>query len=152
MKVQSFLRPDIAPSEAQQLRAQLGIQATVIDALLRRVTACEARLADFQAAQGAAPAVVGEAPAERQTMARIAMMVQQETGVSVVDLCGPSRTQRRVMARALFCAAARRAKFSSTQIGDWLGGRDHSTVLAASAKEAAAIAYFAASRPGEVAA
>ena len=86
MKVQSFLRPDIAPGEVQQLRAQLGIQATVIEALLRRVTACEARLADMQAAQGAAPAVVGGAPADRQTMARIAVMVQQETGVSVACL------------------------------------------------------------------
>ena len=58
MKVQSFLRPDIAPGEVQQLRAQLGIQATVIEALLRRVTACEARLADMQAAQGAALSLI----------------------------------------------------------------------------------------------
>lgn len=49
--------------------------------------------------------------------------------VTVEDLRGPRRMQPLCRARFAACAALRERGASYTQIGRWLGGRDHSTIM-----------------------
>lgn len=124
------------PSETAQLRALIGVQAMAIEGLARRLAAAEVRLADLaQIAQPDIPA------GPRPTLVAIAKMVQSDTGVSVADMQGARRTRAVTLARSIFCATSRRAGYSLHQIGGWLG-RDHTTVMAASRKEADARAFF----------
>lgn len=138
------------PSEIAQLRAIVGVQAMAIEALTRRLTALEVSLADVQrAAPGttAAPLEIGDTPPlRRASMAEIAAAVHVKTGIMPSDLRGRSRLRPYTYARMIFCAIARRAGYSTQQIGDWLGGRDHTTVMEASRCEGKALAYFDAMR------
>ena len=56
--------------------------------------------------------------------------VSVETGVSALEMMGSARFHRIIFARHLFCRLARvLTRFSSTQIGAFLGNRDHTTIL-----------------------
>lgn len=60
----------------------------------------------------------------------IAEAIGRRLEVSTADLKGRARTRRIAQARQLFMFLARNeGKMSLTEIGRWLGGRDHSTIL-----------------------
>lgn len=62
------------------------------------------------------------------------LRASQETKTPVSVLRGPSKRRHDVKARWLGIAYARRAGFSLSEIGDFLGGRDHTTILKACQK------------------
>ena len=56
--------------------------------------------------------------------------VAKAFGISVADLIGPSRLRKIAYARfAAYDLLQRTGRLSTTQIGLYLGGRDHSTVM-----------------------
>ena len=57
--------------------------------------------------------------------------VAAETGVAVEDIRGPGKTESVLLARDEVVRRAREAGHSAPKIGRALGGRDHSTILAA---------------------
>lgn len=73
------------------------------------------------------PAVIGGSP----SMAQIAREVAEKHGITVDDLKGKSLLKRIYLARHEAMARMRdETDNSSTSIGRFLGGRDHTTVLA----------------------
>jgi Bacterial dnaA protein helix-turn-helix len=64
----------------------------------------------------------------RAGLERILFAVADEAGVSVNDLCSPSRSRTLVAARKKIAVVATEAGYSSTEIGHLLE-RDHSTIL-----------------------
>jgi len=128
------------PTELSRMQALIGVQAMAFDALTRRLAALEARVGDLAGLMIAAP----EAD-KRTAMADLARMIEAETGVTVDSLRSPDRSRPVFYARAMFCGAARRAGWSLTQIGGYLG-RDHTTVLSASRMEAVAREWWDSAR------
>lgn len=64
------------------------------------------------------------------TMAGLLASVCQRHGVPVRSVIGPLRHKELVLARKEFCRAALDlGRWSSPQIGAFLGGRDHSSIL-----------------------
>jgi chromosomal replication initiator protein len=72
----------------------------------------------------------GWSPPPRPTMASILCAVAERYGVSVEDLKGPRRYRNFVIPRheAMYEMVERRL-WSLPQIGRFMGGRDHTTVL-----------------------
>ncbi|MGE4321736.1 MAG: helix-turn-helix domain-containing protein [Sphingobium sp.] len=71
-------------------------------------------------------------------IATIIAAVARETGVSQAAICGPRRELEHVRARAAVAWLARRLTSRSyPAIGMVLGGRDHSTIIAAERKAVA---------------
>lgn len=66
---------------------------------------------------------------ERISMAEIARVVASHFRVSVTTLRGPSQTDAACRARSVAARRMMAAGFSSTRVGMFLGGRDHSTIL-----------------------
>lgn len=143
------------------LRAQILLQGRLLAEALARI---EEQAEILREMEGRFPAPLPR-PAETETvvdiniksaratgggptMADLAAGVAARTGVALADLRGRDKHLTVVMARALFCVLAHRAGFSSTRIGRYLGGRDHSTILHAMRQEARALAYFG-DREGE---
>lgn len=73
----------------------------------------------------------------RFTVGRHLRGVAAETGWSEADLRGPGRDAGLVRARDLVVWRARRDGLSLTQIGRELGGRHHTTIMAAAQRAAA---------------
>lgn len=66
----------------------------------------------------------------RPSMVDLAQAVAQGYGVTVADLRGPCRRVRMNVARQdLMHRIYATGRFSMTQIGRFLGGRDHTTIL-----------------------
>lgn len=65
----------------------------------------------------------------RKTMAEICEEVAFDYEIDTDDIRGPSRVRVFVLPRDEFMARALDAGFSSGQVGRFLTGRDHSTVL-----------------------
>jgi len=66
----------------------------------------------------------------RRTMADIIADVSRRTGVPVIEIRGLSRFKSISHARQIFMAEAyATGRFSLPQIGRFLGGRDHTTIL-----------------------
>ena len=64
------------------------------------------------------------------TMAEIIWAVSQATGIGAIDIRGKTRARSVVAARHIACYMGRKyTGMSYPQIGQLLGGRDHSTVL-----------------------
>jgi chromosomal replication initiator protein len=60
----------------------------------------------------------------------IQRVVAEEYKLSLTDLKGPKRTQKIVLPRQLAMYIAREiTEYSTTDIGDYFGGRDHTTVM-----------------------
>ncbi len=74
-------------------------------------------------------------PEYKLTMAGLLQWVSKVEGMSVAELRGQAREKVVVRARFIFCYLARTyAGASMTQIGAFIGGRDHTTVMSAVAK------------------
>ena len=64
------------------------------------------------------------------TLAGLLASVCQRHGIPPRNVIGPQRRKAYVVARKEFCRAAMDlGKWSSPQIGSFLGGRDHTSVL-----------------------
>lgn len=64
------------------------------------------------------------------TLQRLLLATSLRTGVSVVELRSQRRNKQIVRARMIFMALAKQlTSYSLPQIGRWVGGKDHSTVL-----------------------
>jgi len=77
------------------------------------------------------PAAYVSSPAPNGPHARLALWAEQfcvAERISVEDLRARSQVTELVEARRRFCIAARKAHFSTPQIGRWLG-RHHTSVL-----------------------
>ena len=72
---------------------------------------------------------IRQAPEHSRDLRRIACSVAELHGVTVAELRGPIRERRVAWPRQDFMLAANKAGHSLTRIGDYLGGRDHTTVL-----------------------
>ena len=55
--------------------------------------------------------------------------VSREFGITERDIMGASRLKPTAQARHAFVLIARKEQFSLTDIGNFLGGRDHTTIL-----------------------
>jgi chromosomal replication initiator protein len=72
----------------------------------------------------------GELPNPKPTMREMAMEVAEKHGVTLEDLQGPSRTQKLATARQEAMARIyATGRYSTTQVGRFFGGRDHTTVM-----------------------
>jgi chromosomal replication initiation ATPase DnaA len=96
----------------------------MIEDLAARIAALEARMGMIDDAS-AGPDVTGAGP----SMARIAARIAEFYGISVADLRGPRRDRNLAWPRQDAMAAMRDAGFTLGQIGRYLDGRDHTTIL-----------------------
>jgi hypothetical protein len=62
------------------------------------------------------------------TIHEIALIVSEASGISIFQMKGKSRKREIVIARQAVCFLASKY-FMLREIGDYLGGRDHSTVI-----------------------
>lgn len=81
-------------------------------------------------------------PSAGPSIRELILVAEIVTGVAVVDIMGQERVPPFAMARVLICACARRMGYSLQMIGRHLGGRDHTTIMAAARNEARALEYF----------
>lgn len=72
----------------------------------------------------------------RPRMAELCDVVARQHGVNTIDLRGPSQHRFIAWPRQAFMAHARAAGYTTTQIGRFLGGRDHTTVIHGSRRHA----------------
>lgn len=95
-----------------------------------------------------APAPLPEAPPKPNARQYVKILFDVATryGVSVADLAGPSRSHRYVPARQEACYLLRQAGYSFPQIGGFLGGRDHTTVMHGAQKHEARLKLHAGAR------
>lgn len=91
--------------------------------------AMEARIADLERRLAALDGSAPVAPIAPGSIRQIVQRVASEYAVPVVELVGPSRKRRIVIARQEAMRRALAEGFTSEQVGRALGGRDHSTVL-----------------------
>lgn len=73
----------------------------------------------------------------RETKHDIARRVAEQHKLTIEQLCGPSRLRRIVRPRQQAMAEMRETgRYSTTQIGQFFGGRDHTTVMHATRRHA----------------
>lgn len=72
---------------------------------------------------------IRQGPEHSRDLRRIACATAELHGVSVAELRGPSHERRIAWPRQELMLAAHKAGHSLTRIGDYLGGRHHTTVL-----------------------
>lgn len=70
-----------------------------------------------------------------KTIGLIAQAVAEASGVPLDQILSMTREAQVVMARDLVCYIAHREGYSMETIGRCLGGRDHTTILAAIGRE-----------------
>lgn len=97
----------------------------LLEQLQAQIGRLEARIAQLEGAQ-ADPLI---APGRMDTMAEIALASARAYGIDVADLRGRDRRRALAILRQDAMAAMKRAGFSTTQIGRYFDGRDHTTVL-----------------------
>jgi chromosomal replication initiation ATPase DnaA len=74
---------------------------------------------------------------QQQTMRSIAERIAADHQIEVADLRGPGRSKRISHIRQQAMAEMLKAGFSTTQVGRFLGGRDHTTVVFGARQHAA---------------
>lgn len=117
----------VAPEEFAQVRA-------LVLALQQRVAQLESALGQGTPAGVAAPRF--------GVIRKLAVAAADLAGLRLADVIGPWRAQPAFLARVLVVAEAQRRGFSLSQIGQHLGGRDHTSIMVAARAEARALAYF----------
>ena len=65
----------------------------------------------------------------RRTPTELVSAVAHEFGLTGYDLQGPGRARHLVQPRSVVVRILRDRGMSNPQIGKWLGGRDHSTII-----------------------
>jgi chromosomal replication initiator protein len=109
-----------------------------LDGSARRLEAAVMRLAGAATIDEAQAALAEEA--SRPSIDEVARKVGQYYGVKLAGLCGPSRSRGVLLARqvAMFLARSLTGQ-TLASVGEFFGGRDHSTVLNACRKVESAL-------------
>lgn len=81
------------------------------------------------------PGYLGAKPKPVITYAKVEYRICRAMGVSIADVRSPRRTQQIVLARFAICYwCYRLTTYSMPQIGRFMGGKDHTTILHAVAR------------------
>ena len=127
-------RRELAAITAEQARAEVEMK---IVQTRKREAAIESRQTQvcrqwFLAAHNALDVYVGDKPFNppRVTMRSIARRFSRSTGVSVDDIMSKRREERIIRVRhAIIYWCYRRTRRSYPEIGAFMGGKDHTTIL-----------------------